>query len=179
MRLRARIKNGNVVFDHPRAKGVFMRAAEGKDVQVLLDEKASENMRRFFEGALVQAMFYLHPHAGWENFKDAREALKLEYRPGWTTNFKGERIKYARSMTDISKKELTSMVEEIVNYVHTNFAVDLDPEDYVRWRDSVPAAGEMYPPMQRLKEKWEAERSTKPIHRRSIDKDLTEDYTKK
>lgn len=152
--------SGRVIDGHikaaPRSWAVFKEKAEGKDIIITIDDEASANKRKFFEGAIVPAVFYQNPHSGWENFKECREALKLEFLPGWTKDFEGQRIKYARSTTELSNDKFGELIQDVIRWMQEQAMEIPDPEEYKDWRDSAPPPGEVYPQLQRLKDNYEA-----------------------
>lgn len=160
MKSHAKVEKRQIIFTSPMSRDMFLAKAEGKEITLELDESPTDEMRGFFHGAVVPAFFYLHPEVfDWKTFKDAREAIKLEYRPAWLTTKDRERKKYGQSMENISKKQMTILVNQVVKYLQENFDVQLDAKDYKKWKNSAPARGEVYPPTLRMKEKWERVRS--------------------
>lgn len=151
MKVRTTIKSGEIIFTSPMAKRAFFERNEGKDATIDIDDSPTTNSRRYFEGALVPAIFYQHPKSGWKDYKDAREALKLEFIPGYTHNLKGEREKFARSTTDLSKASFVALIDVISRWMTENGLEVPDPEDFKAWRDSAPVANEVYPPLARMK----------------------------
>lgn len=152
MRVRVKIKHGELVFSSPIAKRVFFERCDGKDAILDIDDAPTANSRRYFEGAVVPAVFFQHPNSGWIDFGDAREALKLEFLPDYTRSLKGEKIKYARSTADLSKEKFFKLIETITRWMEENALELPDPDDYKAWRDSAPAADQVYPPLARMKE---------------------------
>jgi hypothetical protein len=152
MRVRGNVKNGEIHYSSPITRHRFLEAAEGKYVYIAIDDAPTANSRRYFEGALVPAVFYQHPNSGWEDFKECREALKLEFLPAYTRSVKGDRIKYARSTTELNKKAFVKLIEDISAWLEANGMEVPNPEDYKAWQNSAPAAGEVYPPLERLKQ---------------------------
>lgn len=148
---RARIQGKQFVFTSFLAEAKFMELAEGKEVVITIDDKPTANMRRFFEGAVVPSVFYQNPKSGWESFKDAREALKLEFLGGYARGLDGKTIRVSKSTTELSKKRFTAFLEEVLRWMEENGMEMPDPEDYKAWRDSAPSPGEIYPPLLRLK----------------------------
>lgn len=123
----------------------------GKPIIIELDEKPSREMRRFFEGAVVPACFYQSATA-WSDFRECREALKLEFLPGWTKSIKGVQVRTPRSTSGLSKESFRGFLGRIeVWFMDCGFEWP-DPAAYKAWRDSGPLKGEIYPPLKRLKE---------------------------
>lgn len=162
MKVRVRIQQGAVVFTSDMAKRVFFDHNEGKDAYLEIDDSPSDNLRRYFEGAVVPAVYYQHPHSGWGDFKDVREALKLEFLPSYTVDIHGERSKYARSTTELSKERFAGFVELVTQWLESNGMEVPDPEAYKNWRDSAPPAGEVYPQLARMKVAYDAAKATAP-----------------
>lgn len=159
--MRVSVKDGEFVFSSPLAKSRFMKLAEGKEVSLELMEKPTDTMRKYFEGCLVPAFFYAHPRSAWENFADAREVLKLEFSPmtRQVVTLKGEVVKIPPSVATLSKARFTSMVEAIVEWMLENGVPSevLDSDAYIRWRDT-NFDDPVYPPLRRMKERYERER---------------------
>lgn len=150
MRVRANIKHGEIVFTSPQAKRAFFERNDGKDAIIDIDDAPTVNSRRYFEGALIPAIYYQHPKSGWIDFKDAREAIKLEFLPGYTRSLQGERTRVARSTTELSKAGFLALIEAITRWMHENGLEVPDGDDYKLWRDSAPATHEVYPPLARM-----------------------------
>jgi hypothetical protein len=138
-----------------------MRAAAGKEVKLEIQEKPTTEMRKYFEGCLVPAFFYLHPGSGWRDFADAREVLKLEFVPGVRTieDTEGNSVRIAPSTADIGKQRFSQMVEAITDWMRNNGVEEalLDSEEYKRWRDT-NFDDPYYPPLRRVKELYEKEK---------------------
>lgn len=154
MTTRIMVVDGEFEFGSPLAKHRFLKAAEGKEVRLDIQEKPTSEMRKYFEGCLVPAFFYLHPNSGWTSFADAREILKLEFSPGTrsVTKIDGSVARVAPSTTELSKTRFTSFVEAITGWMRES-GVDetlLDSEEYKRWRDTNFDEW-VYPPLARLK----------------------------
>lgn len=157
--IRARVQNRQILFSSFIAEQKFFELAEGKDINIAIDDAPTANMRRYFEGAIVPSVFYQNPHSGWENFKDAREALKIEFLSGYTRKLKkgkGRRTRYTRSTTELSKEGFTKLLDIITRWMDENGLEVPDPEEFKAWRDSAPARGEIYPPLLRMKEAYDA-----------------------
>src|ERR1700680_3039523 len=71
-------------------------------ITIELDDRPTAEMRRFFEGAVVPYVFYQSATA-WKDFRECREALKLEFLPGWTRDMRGTQVKIPRSTIDLNK----------------------------------------------------------------------------
>lgn len=151
---RAQIRNNQFVFSSFMAEIKFFELTEGREVIITIDDAPTANMRRFFEGAIVPSVFFQNPKSGWENYKDAREALKLEFCSGYTKDLEGKDMRYARSTTELSKKKFTEFLDNVTHWMEENGMESPDPEDYKRWRDSAPSPGQIYPPLLRLKERY-------------------------
>lgn len=152
MRVRASVKNGEILFSSPVAKRAFFERNNGKDAIIDIDDAPTANSRRYFEGALVPAVFYQHPKSGWIDFKDCREALKLEFLPGYTQTIGGVRAKIARSTTELNKTGFAALLETITRWMAENGLEVPDPDDFKAWRDSAPGSQEVYPPLARMRQ---------------------------
>lgn len=155
MKANARVQNGRIQFASSRAEAYFLEKAKGKELVIIVDDAASSNKRKYFEGAIIPAVFYQTPRSGWQNFKECREALKLEFIPGWTKTTKGERVKYSRSTTELSNLAFGKFLEEITHWMVEQGMEYPDPEEYKAWRDSAPPPGEVYPQLARLKQRYD------------------------
>lgn len=153
MKFYAQIGENTLTFRSVMARVKFFEH-KGKDVVMEIDDKPTSNMRRFFEGAVVPYTFYQHPDSGWETFRDAREALKVEFLPSYVKTIKGDKIKTARSTTGLSKARFTKFLETVLQWLEENGYEVPDSEDYKNWRDSAPGVGEVYPPLARIAEQY-------------------------
>ena len=160
MKVHAKVQNNELTFSSPLARQRFFETHNGKDVLIEADEAPTAEMRRFFEGCLVPVMYYSHPKTGWNSFKDAREALKLEFLPPRTvTSVKGHSVRITPSTTELTKERFKIFVNVIVEWMVENQIADyttLDAEAYKAWRDSAPGVDEIYPPLERLKASYES-----------------------
>lgn len=159
---RATVKDGEFFFSSPLAKFRFMELAEGKEVKLEVQEKMTDEMRKYFEGCLVPAFFYMHPKSGWNSFGDAREVLKLEFSPGVKEilDRHGNTVRISPSTADMSKKRFTDFVEAVVEWMIEQGIEHgvVDSQEYIRWRDT-NYSDLVYPPLARLKAAYDAERS--------------------
>lgn len=162
---KAKVINGELVFSSLLTKIRFMGNAEGKDVSLVIDDKPTPRMRKFFEGCLVPAFYYFHPNSGWRDFKDAREALKLEFSPNIRSVklvLDGSTVRVAPSTTEMSKERFNMLVEGVMDWMMDNgLPYDvLDAEAYLTWRDTNDL-DLIYPPLRRLKENYDKRKSRK------------------
>ncbi len=161
MKVHAHVHQGDIVFGSAIARANFFEKFDGKDILIEPNELISAKKRRFFEGCLVPVTFYAHPHSGWQSFADAREVLKLEFLGRDLRGINGEWARVARSTTDLNNKKFGAFIEAVVAWLQENHMVPqeaLDPENYIRWRDSAPSPDEIYPPLARLKEVYDKEK---------------------
>lgn len=156
MKTHARVIHGKIRFASDLAEAKFMEKAANKDLIITIDDEASANKRKFFEGAIVPAVYYQNPNSGWTNFKEVREALKLEFLAGWTRTAAGERIKYAKSTTELSNAGFGRFIESIIRWMEEQGMEVPDPKEYKDWRDSAPPAGEIFPQLARLKKIYDS-----------------------
>lgn len=152
MKARVEITATDIVFASELAKVIFLEHNKGKPAYLVIDDQPTTNMRRYFEGAVVPAVFY--QQGGWADFSECREALKLEFLPTWARILSGERLKIAKSTTSLSKAQFRAFLDQVVYWMIDN-AMDIpNPDEYKAWRDSGPAAGEMFPQLRRLLEQY-------------------------
>lgn len=155
--MRARVHNRMIIFSSPVAELHFYQKADGKDIIITIDESPTAKMRRFFEGAVVPSVFYQNPHSGWETFRDAREAIKLEFLGGYSRGLDGKTIRVSKSTTELSRERFTAFLEAVIRWMEEQGMEIPNPEDYKVWRDSAPKPGEVYPPLLRLKMRYDIE----------------------
>ena len=158
MKVSARVSKGRIVFASQLTESVFLEKCEGKDLIIAVDDETTGEKRRFFEGGVVPVYFYLHPFAGWRNFKECREAIKLEFIPGFTKSRDGKQIVYPRSTTELSNRAFGEFLEKVTGYLRENFGEIIDSDEYKAWRDSAPVPGSIFPQHARLKTAWESAR---------------------
>lgn len=159
MKSRVRVQKGELVFASETAKLMFFERNEGKEAYLEIDDAPTDQMRRYFEGAMVPAVYYQHPNSGWRDFGDAREALKLEFLPTYTLDMKGMRVKIAKSTTDLSRERFSEFLASVAIWLEENGLAVPDAEEYKAWRDSAPSAGEIYPSLLRMKQAYDAARN--------------------
>ena len=159
MKWRVLIGDKTLTFTSDLAKHKFFEH-KGKHAIIEIDDKPSSQMRRFFEGAVVPYVFYQHPAAGWETFRDAREALKAEFLPAYAKSLKGDRVKIARSTASLSKAKFRIFVETVLRWLEENEYEVPDSEDYKRWENSAPGPDEVYAPLQRIIDKYKKTHET-------------------
>lgn len=156
MQIKAKIKNGELFYGQPlwtaRIKEIYKRN-ENKYVVVTIDNRETNEMRRFFEGGIVPYFFYQHPKSGWKDFNECRELLKLEFNGVFIHNKDGKSIKITRS-TKISKAKFIEFLGRIQDYCNENSLEWPDAEQYKRWRDGGPDPDEIYPPVLELKRRF-------------------------
>lgn len=158
MKSRIRVQQGKIVFTSELAERMFFERNEGKEASIEINDAPTEQMRRYFEGALVPAVYYQHPFSGWQDFGDAREAIKLEFLAAYTLDMKGLRVKIAKSTTDLSKERFADFLSSVAVWLEENGLTVPDAEEYKAWRDSAPPAGEVYPQLARMRHSFEEAR---------------------
>lgn len=151
MKVHVKISNGEITFTSEPARRAFFDRANGKNAFLEIDDAPTAQMRRYFEGALIPAIYYQHPNSGWIDFWDAREAVLLEFLPRYTRTLRGEKVRSRKSSTELTKLAFTGLLERISAWMLENQEEVPDPMDFKAWRDSAPAAGEIYPPLARMK----------------------------
>lgn len=157
MKTRVHIGDHTLTFTSDMARHAFFERNKGKHAYLVIDDQPSAQMRRYFEGAVVPAVFYQHPNSGWVDFGECREALKLEFLP---TRFvhgltRARSMRVALSTADLSKERFRALLEQVTNWMVENGLEVPDPEEYKAWRDSAPPAGVIYPQLLRLKTKYD------------------------
>ena len=128
----------------------------GKDALLEIDESQNRELRAFFE-VIVQYFFYQHPKAGWADFRDCRECIKVEFNPVYITDKEGNSITVGGS-TGGSKKKLQVIIDKLQYYFMENGLEFPDSISYCQWRDSGIGVDEVYPPLLKLKEKYLADK---------------------
>lgn len=152
--------NGQINFGTPaRAARIqeMLKANEKQYFYITRDDRESDHMRRFFEGAVVPYYFYQNPNSGWENFEEAREALKLEHNFRYVNDKEGKRQKISRS-TMMPKYLFVEFLGKVQRDFEENGFEYPDAEAYKSWEDTAPAPGEEYDPLKKLKAKYELEK---------------------
>ena len=128
----------------------------GKMADIVIDRRANAKKIGFFEGPITQYFFYQHEKGVFDNFREAREALKLELNPKYIKNVKGKSVITAGSLEKVyeSNRATTVLLEKAQDFFMQNGYIFPDSEDYKKWRDSAPGPDEVYPPLQKLADKW-------------------------
>lgn len=159
MKIRARATKDKIIFTSLIAQERFFEKYAGKDLFIEIDDKPTSEMRRYFEGCIVPVVFYSQPDSGWRDFKDARESLKNEFLPVQTVKTLRTEgtARIVPSTSNLSKRAFRQFLDAIVFWMLENQIAseeDIDPESYKAWRDSAPPPGEIYPPLARLKARY-------------------------
>lgn len=162
MRTHARVEKGDIHFSSALARAHFFSKNNGKAIIIEPDDSITAEMRRYFEGCIVPVVYYTHPASGWTSFRDARDAVKLEFLPSKPVkSLKGKiTARSVPSTADLSKEQFRQFIDAITRWLLENQLCgedDLDSKNYIAWRDSAPGAAEIYPPLRRLKERHEVE----------------------
>lgn len=158
MKFGAQIGERDLLFSSEMARQKFYEL-KGKYVEITVDDRPSSEMRRYFEGAVVPAIFWQLPAAGWTNLREARDAIKYEFLPAWTRDTKGLRVRIARNTSDLSKEAFRAFLDKVRIWMWDNGMETPDPDEYKAWRDSAPEEGEEYPPLARLKATYQVQRA--------------------
>lgn len=157
MKIKVKIENGQISFGNEKRTEVIkeiLRKNEGEYFNLVHDNRESAKMRRFFEGAVVPYYFFQNPKSGWKNFAECRESLKLEHHFTFVNNRYGESQKVAKS-TMVNRESFSNFLEKIERDFNENGFEWPDHKAFKAWEDSAPKAGEVYPPLLKLKEKYE------------------------
>lgn len=164
LELKGIIKNG--VIELGSRSELVLAEHEGKGVIIEIDERESWEKRKFFEGAISQFFYYQHPYSNWKNFREAREALKLEFNGEWINDREGNQQRNGKS-TKMSNAKFTEFLGKIQADFQENGLEFPDSEDYIRWIESAPDPDAVYPPLQKLIDKYKQELANpKPAWRR-------------
>ena len=117
------------------------------------DDRASDEKRRFIEGAIKPYFFYQHLPGVYKDFREAREGLKwaCDYTK-FEVDHRGMRREVTRSMNDIyaSTKKCVWFIDQCDVYFKENGYRFPDPDHFKEWENSSPLAGAVYPPLQKL-----------------------------
>lgn len=149
MKYEARVQNGLIVFKTDQVETIFFDQMEGRPIIIQPDDATTAEMRRFFEGAVVPYVFYQHPHAGWDTFKDCREALKLEFNTGFTRNIYGDVVSIPLS-TVMSKGKFNRMLKNVENWCDESGYVYPSSQQYDEWLKLNPPKNAIFPPLVKL-----------------------------
>jgi hypothetical protein len=84
------------------------------------------------------------------SIEEARNCLKLEFNPVYTTDINGDRKVEGGDTSKLNKAKFQKFIDDIIDWMEMQGYIVPNSEDYKAWRDSAPAVGEIYPPLQRL-----------------------------
>jgi len=156
MKLRADITNKGEIALTANQRAYLANNA-GKRVIIAIDQRTNIEKQQFIEGAIVPYYFYQHNIGVFRDFSDARNSLKeicgmLRYY----VNAKGDQRTDLDSMSEIyaNNSRTKDFIDQSEIYFMENGYEFPDCEDYKKWRDSVPGADEVYPPLKRLIDKY-------------------------
>ncbi len=152
----AQVKNGQMELgDFNKALlQDWMKANNGKKIRIEPQELPSYSVRKFFEAAVVPYFFYQHNKGVFDNFKEAREALKVELYPVWIKDISGNRLKVGGSTAGKNKEWWNVFLEKAADLFMSYGYEFPDSAAYKKWIESSPMINEIYPPLQRLIEAY-------------------------
>ena len=130
----------------------------GKNAYITIDERANSEKIGFIEGAIKQYFFYQHLPGVYKDYSDARNGLKWATNSTkWELDDRGNRKEVTVSMADIyeNKTKTQSFIDKCQDSFMQNGYEFPDSEHFKAWRDSGVGVDEVYPPLLRLKEKYE------------------------
>jgi hypothetical protein len=139
----ATIKAGGLSFGSDFNRGRFIDWSKkniGQRVGITLLLPESYQQRKFFEGAICPLVAFFQEgmnHRNWNDVKECRETLKIEFN-GVYTNVKGLSTKIGGS----TKGELNQgFLDRVIDWLEENYGIDraevLNPKDYEDWRDRI------------------------------------------
>lgn len=154
-------KNGELVYG-PKAERLLREVAKrnpGKIFKTELDDRPTLEMIRFFH-IVVLYFLYQHEPGVFQNFDEARESIKLQYNPKTAINEEGERVVVGGSMTDVfkSKRKTHAMLERVERGFMENGYEYPDSEAFHEWLLTIPGPEEVYPPLQRLIDRFNSKK---------------------
>ena len=124
---------------------------EGEDFEIREFKPISYSKRKFFEGPVTQYFFYQHDPGVFDNFREAREALKLAANPVLVKMLTGGGVTAPGSTVDKSDKWFAAFLERIHHDVFLANGYEFpDPDDYAEWCNSAPSPYEVYPPLEQM-----------------------------
>jgi len=152
MKLRGKInEDGSVhLTDNQR---VYLMKNAGKYVTIEIDQRTNVEKIRFIEGAITPYYFYQHNIGVFRDFRDARHSLKkIAGIMSWFYNAEGKREDVVDSMTKVysSKKKTQAFIDFCQKYFGENGYEFPDSAAYLKWVESAPPPGAVYPPLQKL-----------------------------
>lgn len=165
MKFKIRVREGKIVWKNLSEREMFVERAEGKYVELSIDDRPSEKLRAYFEGCLVPVFFYTHPDVPWKTFKDAREALKKEFLPKkWGFNHLGIPFEQTPSLADLNRSTWEQFVTDVTGWMIENGISPtlIDSEAFKQWRDTVPDE-KYYPPLQVVIDEYKRIKTNAPV----------------
>ena len=133
----------DVGSDYNRARfREWLKKHAGLRVRVELDEPESNDLRRYFEGAVVPEVCQ---HWEWcdpksqDDLVSCRELLKAEFNGRWLPTPSGSMRKVA--MSTKTQKVLRPFVNRVTDWMAEQGIPIPDPKLYKQWRDSGLMAG--------------------------------------
>ncbi len=136
---------------------VYLSKFHGKDFVGEVDMRATNELRRFMEGAVKQYFFYQHLPGVFKDFSEARETLKIiANHTKYAYTPKGTKIEIPRSMSEVysSSQKAKDFLEKLQVYFMENGYEFPSSEHFKDWQDTAVMKGEEYPPLISLKEKY-------------------------
>ena len=150
-----KVKDGKPVHDDYNIRSVlgFCRSREGKEIRITYEDYSgniSDEKRRYYEGALIPVLTHWQnkerKHLGLPPYarEDLREIVKKEFNGKMITKNNGQTEKLAQSTTLLSNAGFGRFIDRITQWMEEQQIPVPDPEEYKKWRDSAPPAGQRY-----------------------------------
>ena len=156
MRAWVKITKEGIQWTSELAKYNFLKKNAGQHAFITIDDKPTNELHRFYRGAVLPYVFYQLPASGWENFKECHLALKKEFIG--TESFKtikGETADIVRSTAEITKARMQKYIDDVLRWMSEQQMEVPWPDEYTAWRDGAPGVGEEYPQVKHLRELYE------------------------
>lgn len=154
--MKIKIKDGKIGWSNASEREQFYQRAEGKYVELSIQDKPSQQLRNYFEGCLVPVYFYTHPEVGWETFRSARNSLKKEFLPKiYDIGLDGLRYETTPSLADLNREKWENFINAITDWMIENGVNPelINSDAYKQWRDANPF-DRVYPPLEKLIESY-------------------------
>lgn len=157
----ATVKNKELVFSSPEHGDFFWKDMEGKNIRITLENIEKEEIsltkhQRFFSGAVAKYFFYQHEKGVFQNFAEAREALKLYGNPIRAYDLKTKKwIISAGTTTGKTVKWWDEKFLPRLEYIFNQSGyLYPDSTEYNDWAKRGPAKNEIFPPLLMLIEQY-------------------------
>lgn len=157
--LKLKVIDGKInTYGQTKQYDEFLKQREGLFIKLIPYDPYSNDIRRYFEGAIIEYFQLQHFQYSKKEGRYVRvprdyvrKMLKREFNGEYIPTLDGKFVREGISTAGLSKKQFTAFVERIINYMETNGMMIPYSDDFNNWLDTSPPLKAVYPPLKELR----------------------------